>query len=137
MDDPGIKLSSMFHHNFADVLVKPSTFTTYFDSQVFQSFHDTRLVSSEGTMLGINRSILVCSSPLFASLLSDQDNLKDEQQLIFTDINQRDLEFYVHFVTTGTVPCESIDEPTITNFAHLGVDLNKIALEPAPSIKYE
>merc|ERR1719295_557549 len=88
-------------------------------------------------MLGINRSILVCSSPLFASLLSDQDNLKDEQQLIFTDINQRDLEFYVHFVTTGTLPCESIDEPTITNFAHLGVDLNKIALEPAPSIKYE
>ena len=120
-----------------DILVKPAIDKIQLEAQVFQLFHDTQLVSLEGTTLGINRSVLACSSSIFAGLLSDQDNLKDEQQFIITEINQRDLEFYIHFITTGTIPCQSLDDLTIKSFHHLGVDLNSLQLVNAPFVKAE
>ena len=109
----------------------------HLDFHVFQSFHDVQLVSSEGTILGINRSVLACQSPVFERLFSAQDISTEEPQFVITEINQRDLEFYVHFVTTGTIPCETLDHRTLQNFYHLGIDLTKLCLNTAPFIKSE
>ena len=109
----------------------------HLDFHVFQSFHDVQLVSSEGTILGINRSVLACQSPVFERLFLAQDISTEEPQFVITEINQRDLEFYVHFVTTGTIPCETLDHRTLQNFYHLGIDLTKLCLNTAPFIKSE
>ena len=131
--DPDFKSSAGFikrnintrsKKSFPPIVIKSDL--THFETSVFQSLQDVHLVSIEGKRFTVNRSILAAASAIFSSILCDDAHF--DQEVIISEVNEFDLQFFVQFVTTGIISCDTLSEHTVQNFIHLGVDLTKLNL---------
>ena len=92
----------------------------YLEPDAVWSHADVKLLSSDGSILKINASMLASLSSYLAAILK---SLPDgEEVAISTEIPADKLKIFIEFVTTGTMSVTELDLVQ-SDFACLGVDL--------------
>ena len=113
----------------------------YTNEECLRGDPDVQIISSSGKVFGINRMVLVCSTPVSTEFLKKHwgSSVWEETVHVTTDFGDPELEALMNFCFTGALPMtadKALDMRFAAVFHAFGLDLNYLA-DPTAVIKTE
>merc|ERR1712029_1235257 len=102
----------------------------YLESYALSGFADTKLVSSDGYTIYLNRTVLAATSPLLRRILADFHSV--DEICIITELQQDHLKMFRQFVTEGIVDkmdSRYMDRKIQEGLEVFGIDLNRLKMQ--------